>query len=387
MSHLKLSVRILLCVGVFAIVMECCARVDDKITYGAPLLGAYNEDSLYRYDELGKWGQPYARYKKWALNSLGYRGPELQEGTTRIVCFGASETFGLYEAEGEEYPRQLERELRQEGMWDIQVVNAAYPGETIVTASKRLLQLEQSVHPQFAVIYPSVASYIYLPWIERTKNQFVVRTLEGKNTQRFQWRIADNIHNLFKTLLPEKLQTKLRHREVEAESQAYTVMDFVPDRNIQEFQADLTNFVATLRLEGTEPILVTHATRFGPKLSEQDRGLLIAWRKFFPMLKEDGFLDMELRMNGAIRKVATEQNVMLVDAASEMPRGSRYFADAVHFTTLGAGVMARLISGKLAPVLDEQNAVAVNGNNRRTGELLQLVSHGSEAFDPVIVKH
>ena len=49
---------------------------------------------------------PNAKYKKWEINSLGFRGKEFnfekKAGQVRIVCFGASETFGVFENNGKE---------------------------------------------------------------------------------------------------------------------------------------------------------------------------------------------------------------------------------------------------------------------------------------------
>src|SRR5262245_29854044 len=103
--------RVLSCSVVALCTIELCARIDDYLVYGAPMWGAYNIDRIYEFDSLGRRGKPYAQFRKWKLNSLGYRGPEPANGSVRIVVFGASETFGLYESPDHEYPRLLEREL------------------------------------------------------------------------------------------------------------------------------------------------------------------------------------------------------------------------------------------------------------------------------------
>ena len=98
-------------------------------------------------------------------------------------------------------------------------------------------------------------------------------------------------------------------------------------------------------------MLVTHATRFGERVEPDERPVLIAWRKFYPILAEDGFLDMEQRLNDVIRETAAEHQVLLVDAAHLMPHGPRYFAEFVHFTDAGARQMAILIADHLQPAL------------------------------------
>jgi hypothetical protein len=341
-------------VGVlFAIFMlEFCARLDDYSSYGAPMWGPYDTEIMYVRDKIGRKGKPGARYKKWQLNSLGFRGPELQPGRVRIVCMGSSETFGLYEAPGEEYPRQLERELNAwAGRNLFEVVNVAHPGETVRTQILRVPETVEEVRPQIALIYPSPAQYIWLPWLKLDPAAPTATT----SRPHLEWRIASNLRELAKRLLPKAVQDYLSEREIRREVAVYgMVMDRVPEENIIQFHNDLEKLVKTLRDAGVEPVLVTHAMRFGPVLSvssNSERHVLVSWRKFFPMLKEDGFLDMEWRMNGAIRQLATEQHLTLIDAAREISPGKQNFADFSHFTTAGAHLMAVHLAGELEPLL------------------------------------
>ena len=106
----------------------------------------------------------------------------------------------------------------------------------------------------------------------------------------------------------------------------------------------------------SEPVLVTHATVFSHPLSASDRQMLTVWREWIPMLKEDGFVDMEQRMNQVIRAVAAERHLVLIDAATEIPPGNKYFGDFAHFTTQGAHLMAGKIAAGLEPALNSEVA-------------------------------
>jgi lysophospholipase L1-like esterase len=337
MKRAGFILRIILGLVIFAMTGEMCARLDDFIAYGAPLWRPYNNERLYERDQIGQRGRPGARYKKWQLNSLGYRGPELRDGSVRIVCIGASETFGLYEADGEEYPRQLERGLNAYAGKDVfQVVNAAYPGETIGTALLRVPEIVETIHPRFVFIYPSPANYIWLPW-NHAENAPDSRNQESRG---FDFRIADRARTALKSNLPERVQTWLRQREINAAAAKYPVMDRVPEENVSRYRADLAILVNALQSRGVEPILVTHANPFGEHPANPDYELLTSWRKFYPMLTDDGFVDMERRMNEAMRSLAAERHIQLVDAAREISPSRANFADFCHFTTLGAGLMA-----------------------------------------------
>src|SRR6202011_2878753 len=119
-------------------VWEICARVQDAATDDAPILGAYGYSTMLYRDDLGIAGRPHAHYLKYRLNSLGFRGPEPQWDRERIICIGASETFGLYESPDMEYPRQLERELNAYATnRRYSVINVAYAGQRLASFTRR----------------------------------------------------------------------------------------------------------------------------------------------------------------------------------------------------------------------------------------------------------
>jgi len=345
-----------LAVAIFVAVLELCARVDDVVTDGAPLFGPYGSQTLFVRDRIGLRGRPGARFQKWRLNSLGYRSAELRPGTVRIICVGASETFGLYEAAGRDYPHLLEQDLNARAGRDLfQVQNVAVVGQTLAAATLRVPEIVAQVHPAFAIVYPSGATYTWLPWVTDEADSTTIASADpGPAIPSFQLRIVERLRNLIKAGLPSVLQSELRRLEIARDiaRNGYPVMDRVPDENVRRFRDDLSRLVATLRARGVEPVLVTHATVFGKELTDGDRQLLIAWRKFYPMLRENGFLDMERRMNAAIRSLAAEQDIPLIDAATEMPHGRAYFGDFSHFTSAGAAVMADRLADGLRPLLD-----------------------------------
>jgi len=345
------------CLGlvIFAIVLEVCARVDDVVTYGAPFWGPYNDEILLQRDSIGKWGKPGARYAKWQLNSLGYRGPELRVGSVRILTMGASETFGLYEAPGEEYPRQLERDLNLWAGKDLfQVVNVAFAGETLPTTIVRVPQIVRQIHPSYALIYPDLSSYIWMS-LRSPANNLPAQDA-SRSGLKFESRLSGRVENLLKQALPISIQNELRKISMRREitSRHYVILDRLPEDRFEHFRQDLQALIAALRDYEVEPVLVTHATIFSRPLSESDRISLTHWRKIYPMLKEEGFLDMEKRMNDVIRQTAVEEHLPLIDAEKEMPHGPKYFADFVHFTTYGAGVMASILANGMEPLLHSQ---------------------------------
>ena len=325
------------------VTLEVCARLDDWLTHGAPLLGSYNISQIYTYDQMGMRGKPGASYLKWKLNSLGYRGPELRGDRFRIMCIGSSETFGLYEEENGEYPRQLEAELnRRIGREAVQVANVAYPGMSLGATLRRLPEILASVQPRVVTIYPSVAAYIDLRAIQPPKEPVV-----PPQEPNFELRMQSRVETILKQVIPAMVQNELRAWQIRQASRSMNVLDRIPDENVRRFQADLTALVEQLKSRGIPVVLMTHATRFGKHVAPEERPMLVAWRKFYPMLQEEGFLDMERRMNDAIRSVAAAYGTQLIDLAEKMPSGPDYFAEFVHFTDRGARTAASIIADEI----------------------------------------
>jgi lysophospholipase L1-like esterase len=343
-------VRGLLALVVFAGSLELCARLDDTLTYGAPMWGVYNAETLYVRDAIGKRGIPGARFRKWGLNALGYRGPDLVAGKPTIVCFGASETFGQQEREGFEYPRQLERELNaRAGAGSYQVLNASYAGQTVRTATLRVPEIAASVKPVAALVYGVPANYIWLPYLDAKPAP------PGPIAQpRFELRIQDRVRTLLKSLTPASIQDRLRAREIAADPMSAAPMDRLPDANIQRYRDDLMAMILALRRDGIQPVLVTHVDAFGEALSERDRALLTSWRKFYPMLTEGGFLDMERRANDAVRSLGADVGVPVIDLERAVPAVPSNFTDFAHFSEAGAAIVARALADGLLPVLKQK---------------------------------
>lgn len=345
MPSYRILLRLLSCGIVAVATLELCARLDDYFSYGASIFEPYQIDQIYEFDSLGRRGKPNAQFRKWKLNSLGYRGPELQTGSTRIVVFGASETFGLYESPDHEFPRVLERRLNEGAGRGhrFDVVNVAYAGMPTTAMILRVPEIAARIQPRFGVVYPTPANYIWLPWLKGEQ--------KASRLPKFEFRLKEHIKTALKTVIPKELQNWARSREINRSVLAYgKVMDRVPQANVDRYQNDLRTLGKRLREHGIEPVFLTHASRFHDSLTAEDRDVLVSWRKFYPMLSEQGFIDMERRMNDATRAL-TAEGFTVIDIARKIPPGSDYFADFTHFTDEGSKLVAEAVSEGLLPIV------------------------------------
>jgi hypothetical protein len=341
----KIGYAMLRAIGVLVIVavtMEVLARLDDHFSYGAPLTSNYNFDRMFDFDGVVMKGIPHARYAKWELNSIGMRGPELQtsHGQSRILVYGASEAFGIYEKPGHEFPRELESALNSSQPGRYEVINAGIPGMRIGSGSAYLEGLGKSMSPAMVLLYPTPTHYIGVshPMCGRPKKTIT------SDTKLPESRLAQKASDRVKEVLPATALTAMRRASIWWEARRYSPLDLVPEASMAAFDADLRCAIQAVRSIGAVPVLSTHASRFGTVKHDDDDYWLVGWRRQYPELKEDGFLDLEQRANKLIRAVAKEEGVILVDADQELSGHAENFADHAHFTDKGSERMGRFVA-------------------------------------------
>lgn len=320
--------------------LELAARIDDFVKEGAPLLKPYTINTLFRPSPFGREGVPGARFSKWQMNALGYRGPEPRDGRSNIVTFGASETFGLYESLNQEYPRAVEARLEEARPQAYNVVNIAIPGIRVgrIGYLERALEQTQAGH---VVVYPSPANYIgtTVPFCRQTSTP-VASSIGVADRVR----LSGKLDQLSKKVISPQVLSPVRSLMIRWANRNDAPVERVPEETLNALREDLRCVVRAAQQRHATPILVTHATYFGDTVAPEDAAMLLAWRRFYPELLEEGFLDLEKRANEVIRAVAAEYRLPLVDAAAAIPRGPAHFADFVHFTDKGAAIMASLIA-------------------------------------------
>jgi hypothetical protein len=355
-------------VALFAIVFEATCRVEDLIRYGTPLLSPYtSQTDLVLRDEFGARGRPGARFQKWVLNSIGTRGPEVSErkapGTVRVVTAGASETFGLYESPGLEYPRQLEDSLTAalaqlsctggRRVDRVEVLNAALPGMSLPTVALDIKHRIARLAPDYIVYYPTPSQYLD----ELPPGSIPPRGRDADpraDPRRALYpRALPRLRSQLKTILPDVVETWLRKREVarvlRERPPGWRFTSNIPEDRIAQFERDLRTMVGAMRATGATPILATNSNAFvGPKRAPGD--ILIAWERFTPRATGEVILAFDSAARVIVRRVARDSAVALADVERAVHTPTD-FADFLHFTDSGAarvaGTMAQTIVSQI----------------------------------------
>ena len=366
-------------VVVFAGVFELTCRVEDWVMYRMPIGSPFRsvEDLIVR-DADGMHGRPNAQFEKWVMNGLGTRGPAAtvlpSPGTVRIITVGASETFGLKESPNQEYPRQLEESLtvRRDRLRcsdsstiptaRFEVLNAAFAGMSVPTIDQDVRNRLRRFRPAMVVAYPSPLAYLYDSLPVAAQPDSTSRSTPLGAGRGLYPRSLDRVREQLKQMLPEFVKSRLRQRQTDRVTRRHEPgwqFTAAPAERLAAFDLDLRHLVGTIRSVGATPVLVSHGNAFFARKT-LDRDKLIAWQKVFPRATGRTLISFDSLSRLITIKVGADSNVTVVDAAARLGAAPESaFADAVHFTDLGASTMASLIGDGVFSALQRTDSCLV----------------------------
>jgi lysophospholipase L1-like esterase len=309
---------------------EIAARVDDWYKYSADPLDTYNREQLVAPDETEVRGMPYGRFEKWRLNNLGFRGPDIGEkhpGRPRVVAIGSSETFGLYEEEGKEWPAQLREALKTQGV-DAEVINTAFYGfglqRNVDQFERRVLTLE----PDVAILYLDPYSGHYLKGIDAIRRPSIDHWGTDLRISRKLWSLLQGLipRPVYKAYLKRLVQRERRQHQLE-------VLDRVPPVVYERIRADLDRLAGLAKRHGVRLILTSHIRR------TDELALLMAQRDR-AVLTFEAIIDAHEQVNALFADAAAAHGLPFVDLDAAIPATPALVADASHFSNEGARMMA-----------------------------------------------
>jgi lysophospholipase L1-like esterase len=351
-KRLRTALRYVAHALLFGICLEIAARIDDRLTFEAPLWGPYSEDILFTSDEEGiRRNVPGGRFEKWTINSLGFRGAELTRdkprGTRRLVCLGQSETFGLWESEGGEWPSRLARLVKAKYP-QVEVINASVVGMGRNSRQPYIQKYVLPIQPDLVVLYMNGLADGTSPDQPMSSRRATSAPKTVPNS-----RILPKLKRLFHSILPRDLDTAAqtwavdrRVRKLErTKLRGRAPRDALQLENVRRFENHVRTVVQYLRENGVMPILATYPTLVNETNAAQYHLIIGRTREYYADFSEKGLFDIVSKTNGAVRRVAAELRVPLVDVASTMPKNTDFLEDQVHYSDRGAEFVAESVFG------------------------------------------
>lgn len=327
---------------------ELAARLDDWIRQETPLLANPDHDrDLMTVEAWGFRGRPHGQFRKWQLDAYGFRvTPSATEGPCLLIL-GASETFGLYESPGREYPAQLARLLQQKQ--PCRVLNASVAGISLNSLIAYWDNWAGNFNADRVLIYPP--SHFYLDAEPPHPPENLPTTDAEWRRKLPQPRLLERVKELYHRLPAwmKKYREEWTIQRETAGRDADWVFREVPEERLRLFEDDLTRLIAHIRARGAEPILVTHAISAADPPRPEDETYLRRMRMYYPRPTPETLVAFEKRANEVVRRLAKQEHLTLIDADRALSSRSELFADLVHFNDEGATKMAELLAENLPP--------------------------------------
>lgn len=359
----------------FLTTAEIFVRVDDALTWGAPLTGAYTNEQLLVQDSLGFRGRPGFRYQKWRMNNAGFRGPDIgptpAPGVERIAILGASETFGLYESEGSEYPARMQTLLDSMAPGRFEVINAALPGMSLSSAVGYFQRAVLPLQPRMLLVYPSPSFYLE---VRPLPLEYTPPRLRGPVPLNigpwtvpgdfFEPRLGAKAREVLKELTPTVVVTAVRSWRLERQRASHDpgwVWHTVPADRMAIMRQHFEKLVTAVQATGVQVVLVTHTNRFigapTDTLGPDRRHLVNVMSVYWPQSTPGVLVAIDSVANGIMRQVAEERGARVLEVQGRIPPTPSYFADYVHFTDTGADSVARILATGVLRLASDSSAV------------------------------
>jgi lysophospholipase L1-like esterase len=286
-------------------------------------------------------------------NSLGFRGPDPPADFSQrltILTIGGSTTECLFLSDGKTWTDAMARRLER-AFPDVWVNNAGLDGQSTYGHLVLLRDFVDALHPRVAVFLIGVNDI----GLDASNPYDTALTPPGSRLRstavfvRDHSELAALTQNLFRAARAKEggfghgqidLRTIPRLEHNEAETRA-TIAKF--SVQLPAFAARVAAIVEECRSHGIEPVLVTQPGLYGDAV-DPATGVDLSTLQVKGAANGRLWWRVQEMYNDITRQTARARDVVLVDAARDLPKDSRLFYDFMHFTNEGAAHLGVLIA-------------------------------------------
>ena len=288
-----------------------------------------------------------------SYNSLGFRGeeppPDFDTALT-VLTIGGSTTACVGLTDGNAWPDLLSEELAIDGLW---INNAGMDGHSTFGHLQLLEQYVADLKPDYVLYLVGIND------VGRDDLNEYDRSFTGSDRTVFASIVASSellstIQVLVRTMRAVDLGVN-HHPDLDvrqaapssvSESEIEQTLSEHRRRFVGRYRDRLQELATATTDAGIQPIFVTQPALYGPGIDPTTGMNLEA------LTTHDGsnsglkWRTLEL-YNDALREMAQERELLLVDLATEMPKDSTLYFDWIHFSPAGARQVARIVAQEL----------------------------------------
>lgn len=278
------------------------------------------------------------------INSLGFRGPEVQVpkpvGTIRLAFLGASTTYCAEVSNNAmTWPHLVWAKLQDQ--WPsirFDYINAAVPGYDVAHSLKALQHRIKHLGPDIIFIYHATNDV--------STNSFRLAVKNGIATKRTEQTLSWLSKYSLLSYLAEKNALILWQQRRARDPQQK--LSFDAPTLAEPFRKDLTALVRESKEIADLVVLITFSHRLRRDQTPEDQAAAAVTSFYYmPYMSIDGLLSAFDAYNQVIREVAAETAALLIGDELTIPGDGNHFVDSVHFTDTGSRAMAKRVADGL----------------------------------------
>ena len=322
------------------------------------------------------------RVNQFSTDNFGFRGDELMvpkpANEVRVFVIGGSTTENISLDDTQDMSRLLQEILQEteraggsNRTW--KVYNAGKSGDRsydhLAMVSQRIAHLQPDVVVVFAGINDLFAGlfgvdYTHMAPLELSRGRML--RLLASESQLF--RRAHAVARRFARRSPIEIQQTIAFKTNYAEKarlqRSYPEVDETPPTNVPAYAQNLDSIAAVARAAGARVVLMTQATSWSAPADAEIVGW--QWMRLRRSRTWSGAaMGAALELyNDAMREIAGEQQLALVDLPTLVEPSTRHFFDDCHFNVEGARTAAQALAPAVRQSLDAPAPIIDDGTER-----------------------
>ena len=301
-------------------------------------------------------GETFGEGRVYSINSRGYRGPEFTVpkpvGVIRIIIYGGSQVFDVNAANDNDWPRRIEKSLRQQGFPNVEVINAGTPGHASWDSAGKLFAEGHTFSPDYVVLC-NAWNDLKSARSERTLlRQF--RPLIAAADPRLNYQDSFDQFLCEHSQLFVRLRTRYYSWRLHAGEQgqipaaAPPAGEVLSETTLAQYRLNLQTFADVAKNVGAVPVLMTQPRLVSLANSDEEKRRL---HYYYVNLTHEGLVKAFERTDEIIRQVAREKNAVLVDGVPQLTGRGDLFTDEVHYNYAGSQAIAEYVASEFAKLL------------------------------------
>lgn len=288
---------------------------------------------------------------------------QLKKSDIKIIFLGGSTTESTLVNEELRFPSLVSSKLNERlDNLKISSLNSGVSGNNSFHSFNSLVNKGLKYNPKFIVVMHNINDLNSLINMGNywSNNSYAVR--ENKALVQFEISLKDKLIKTIKKFIKESFTTLFnsfntfntkRIEKNDAQSSSTKKLE-INSINIEEinsqFENSLNSIISVSKAWGAEPILMTQMNRLK---DDPDKEILFELKNDLERYNLDykKYASFYSNFNQIIRKIASQNNITLIDLDKAIPKNSKYMYSIIHLTEVGSILAADIIVDKLYPLL------------------------------------